>query len=209
MNDKKKLMVLGAMGVVFLGIGVMQFTKGSHSAPQTDAAQPAAAQSTEGSGSSVEKGGINGDASSAPQQNTLVTGAFAYRDPFKALVDQNARPAPAQQTNSVHPLQVASRTIPPFPGFDKTGDLPQPGLGSTVPIKPPAPEFGYMLAGVIMGRKPAAVFVDAKGAQHLIQVGGSLDGDTQLVSLDREHVTLRVKDQIKTLNLGGGEPSAK
>jgi hypothetical protein len=208
MNDKKKLIALGAMGVVFLGIGVMQFTKSSGSAPAA-AAKPAASKSTDDS-SSASKDAKDGDDITAPQQNTLVTGAFAYRDPFKALVDANPRPAQTQQTNSVHPIQVTQNTIPPFPGgFDKTGGLPQPGDGKTVPIKPPAPEFGYTLAGVIMGRKPAAVFVDAQGVQHLVQIGGSLDGDTQLVNLDRDHVTLRVKDQIKTLNLGGGEPSAK
>jgi hypothetical protein len=62
---------------------------------------------------------------------------------------------------------------------------------------------------VIMGRRPAAVFVDAQNVQHLVQVGGSLDGDTRLVSLDRDHVVINVKGETKNLTLGGGDSSAK
>ena len=205
MDEKKKLMVLGAMGVVLLGIGVMQFTKASAQNP-APAPQPTTTASAKDS-SATDSNGQTGD-QSAPQQNNLVTGAYAYRDPFKPLVDANA-PAPNLQntTPNTRPVQVArNETIPPFPGI--SGTLP-PAEGKTVPLKPPAPEFGYKLAGVIMGRKPAAVFVDVQGVQHLVQLGGSLDGDTQLVNLDRDHVVLRFKDQIKNLTLGGGDSSAK
>jgi hypothetical protein len=206
-NDKKKLMVLGAMGVVFVGLGVFQFTKASGGDEAAPEAKPAVTQSASSDNNLVASNDDHKDGD-APQQNNLVTGEYPYRDPFKALVDSNARQP--SQTNSVHPVSVASNTtnrIPPFPGLG--GSLPSADGGKTVPIKPPAPEFGYTLAGVIMGRKPAAVFIDAQGAQHLVQLGGSLDGDTQLVNLDRDGVQLRVKGKDKNLTLGGGDTSAK
>lgn len=202
MDDKKKLMVLGAMGVVLLGIGAFQFAKGSGAAP-APAPTPAVTQSTDSNANAND----NGDVKVAPQQNDLVSGSYAYRDPFKPLVDPN--PAPPQMAP---PPRVASNagggTFPPFP-IDKGDALPGAGGGTTVPLTPPAPQYGYRLAGVIMGRRPAAVFVDAQNVQHLVQVGGSLDGDTRLVSLDRDHVVINVKGETKNLTLGGGDSSAK
>jgi hypothetical protein len=211
MDEKKKLMILGAMGVVLLGIGVVQFTKGS------GAPAPAPAPAASAAKSDATANGDKKDDLTAPQQNDLVTGSYAQRDPFKPLVDPNASSATlvAQQTPPTKPLQTRVATGEAFPNYpiDKGGSLPQagvaPGGGTTTPLTPPAPQFGYRLAGIIVGKKPAAVFVDAQGAQHLIELGGSLDGDTQLVDLDRDHVSLRVKGQIKTLTLGGGESSAK
>lgn len=211
MDDKKKLMVLGAMAVVLLGIGVMQFTKGS-GAPAPAPAATTASSATSGSGSGSASTASNATDTLASQQNDLVKGAYAYHDPFKPVVDPNAQAAPAQPNPQP---QVGNRNsgIPNFPGIDKQGSLPPATVasangGTTVPVNPPAPAFGYRLAGVILGRKPAAVFIDAQNAQHLVQIGGSLDGDTQLVSLDRDHVVLRVKGQDKNLTLGG-DSSAK
>lgn len=203
MDDKKKLMVLGAMGVVLLGIGVMQFTKGSSTPPP--APKPAVTQTAD----STSPDGDAAKAIEAPQQNDLVSRqGYAYRDPFKPLVDAYARPADPTPTPTPQPGR-RTEGIPNFPGIDKTSGLPAPtGAGQVVPVNPTIPE-GYRLAGVIMGRRPAAVFIDPQGAQHLVQVGGSLDGDTQLVNLDRDHVVLRVKGEIKNLTLGGGDSSAK
>jgi len=207
MDDKKKLMALGAMGVVLLGIGAFQFVKASGSQA------PAPAPKTEVSKAPSDSANANGDPASdilAPQQNDLVKGAYAYRDPFKPLVDSNARPAAQNPMQTPRPQPTR---IPDFPrDIDTNGGLPSPlpaNGGTTVPVKPQAPAYGFSLAGVIMGKKPAAVFIDAQGAQHLVELGGSLDGDTQLVDLDRDHVVLRVKGQTKTLTLGGGDTSAK
>lgn len=210
MDEKKKLMVLGAMGVVLLGIGAFQFAKSSGSQP-APAAQSTVSKSAD-AGTTSTNGSQTGDQAS-PQQNDLVKGAYASRDPFKPLVDANAPVPSTTPTPAPTPTRVARNDgIPNFPGIDKTNGLPQPGMssvgGKTVPVNPPAPESGYKLAGVIMGKKPAAVFIDAQGAQHLVQLGGSLDGDTQLVNLDRDHVVLRVKGQDKPLTLGG-DSSAK
>lgn len=211
MDDKKKLMVLGAMGVVLLGIGAFQFVKASGSQQPAPAATPAVTSTPSTTAANTD--GSKADDQTPPQQNDLVKGAYPYRDPFHALVDSNPRPA----SNPMPPVPQPGRRndgIPNFPGIDKQGSLPNvvaanANGGVTVPVKPPAPAFGYSLAGVIMGRKPAAVFIDAQGAQHLVQLGGSLDGDTRLVNLDRDHVVIKVKDQFKNLTLGGGDSSAK
>ena len=212
MDDKKKLMVLGAMGVVLLGIGAFQFVKSSGS--QQPAAAPTPAVTSTPAGSATNTDGNKADDQTPPQQNDLVKGAYAYRDPFKPLVDSNPRPPSNPMPTPAPQPGRRNEGIPNFPGIDKQGGLPNvvatnANNGVTVPVKPPAPEFGYRLAGVIMGRKPAAVFIDAQGAQHLVQLGGSLDGDTRLVDLDRDHAVLRVKDQTKNLTLGGGDSSAK
>lgn len=215
MDEKKKLMVLGAMGVVLLGIGVWQFTKSSGNQPAPAPATTVA--KTDASDGSSKDGKANDQ--TAQQQNDLVKGAYASRDPFKPLVDPNA-PTPAvnnlaNTTPNTRPVRLAQNTIPPFPGAIEKPGLPDPTAvasangGKTVPVNPPAPAYGYALAGVIMGRKPMAVFVDAQGGQHLVSLGGSLDGDTQLVGLERDHVVIRVKGQNKNLTLGGGDSSAK
>jgi hypothetical protein len=217
MDEKKKLIVIGALTVVMLGIGAFQIVKGSSHAP---AAAPAAVATTAASASnSNATSTTNKDDSQAAQQaNDLVKGSYPAHDPFKPLVDANA--VPASQVAAQNNLQTppASKLVrapkgEAFPAFpiSKEGQLPGASAqgGVTAPIKPPAPEYGYALAGIIMGRKPAAVFVDSQGGQHLVQLGGSLDGDTRLVDLDRGHAVLRVKDQTKTLTLGGGNSSAK
>jgi hypothetical protein len=214
MDEKKKLIVIGALTVVMLGIGTMQIVKStSHPAPAPAAVATTAAPAADKTeGDSTDKK----DDAQAPQANDLVKGSYAAHDPFKPLVDANAPVSTvAQNTAPTKPLptRVArGEVFPPFP-ISKEGQLPGTVAsvqgGVTTPVKPAAPEFGYQLAGIIMGRKPAAVFVDTQGAQHLVQLGGSLDGDTRLVDLDREHVVLRVKDQTKNLTLGGGNSSAK
>jgi len=215
MDEKKKLIVIGALTVVMLGIGAFQFMKGS----SHPAAPPAAVATTvkpAASGSDATTATNSGDSQAAQQANDLVKGSYPAHDPFKPLVDANALPAsqtPPPSAPAAKPLtqRVAKgQLFPAFP-ISKEGQLPGASAqgGVTTPIKPPAPEFGYALAGIIMGRKPAAVFVDSQGGQHLVQLGGSLDGDTRLVDLDRGHVVLRVKDQTKTLTLGGGNSSAK
>jgi hypothetical protein len=209
MDDKKKLMVLGAMGVVLLGIGAFQFVKSSGS--QAPAPAPKAEVSKAAPTDGADTNGNNSGDILAPGQNDLVKGAYAYRDPFKPLVDSNARPASNPMQTPTPTPKPRNEGIPNFPGIDTSGGLPSPNAtgGTVTPVKPQAPAFGFNLAGVIMGKRPAAVFIDAQGAQHLVQLGGSLDGDTQLVDLDRDHVVLRVKGQTKTLTLGGGDTSAK
>ena len=201
MDEKKKLMVLGAMGVVLLGIGAFQFAKGSGETPPP-ATEPAVTQSASDSNANA-----NGkkDEAVPPQANDLVSHeGYAYRDPFKPLVDPNA--APAYSPPVQPPTRLVNNPLPPFP-IEGSGFTPNPNTGTAVPVQPTIP--GYRLAGVILGRKPAAVFVDPQGAQHLVQIGGSLDGDTRLVSLDRDHVVIRVKGENKNLTLGGGDSSAK
>ena len=218
MDEKKKLIVIGALTVVMLGIGAFQIVKGSSHAPAAPPAAVATTATPAASSSDATSTTNKDDSQAAQQANDLVKGSYPAHDPFKPLVDANAVPASQTPPNNLQTPQPASKLVrapkgsgfPVFP-ISKEGQLPGASAqgGVTTPIKPPAPEFGYALAGVIMGKKPAAVFVDSQGGQHLVELGGSLDGDTRLVDLDRGHVVLRVKDQTKTLTLGGGNSSAK
>jgi hypothetical protein len=216
MDEKKKLIVIGALTVVMLGIGAFQIVKGSSHAPAAAPTAVASTAKTASSESDATSSTNKDDSQAAQQANDLVKGSYPAHDPFKPLVDANGTP-PAQNNLQTPPPATKlvrapkSEAFPAFPISKDPGQLPVASAqgGVTTPIKPPAPEFGYKLAGVIMGKKPCAVFVDAQGAQHLVELGGSLDGDTRLVDLDRGHVVLRVKDQTKTLTLGGGNSSAK
>lgn len=206
MDDKKKLMIIGALGVVFLGVGVFQFTKGSTPPP---APAPVVKQDAK-----VDKDeDADGEQAKPEAQNTLVTGSYPARDPFKALVDSN--PPQPTMTPVAQPMPTRRTPVGRMPDFPIEKFSPLPGTpvaggagGEVTPIKPPAPEFGYKLAGVMLGKKPVAVFTDAQGAQRLVELGGSLDGDTRLLDIDRDHVVVRFKNQTKTLTLGGGNSSA-
>jgi hypothetical protein len=208
MDDKKKLTIIGALAVVLLGIGAFQFTKASAppAPPAVSSTQDDASKATSGDDATKEQ-------PKAEQQNDLVKGAYAARDPFKPLIDANAVPPqqelPKPPTTPLTTRVATGKVFPPlFGGIDKTGELPVANPGGEA-LKPVVPEFPYRLAGIILGRKPAAVFVDSQGNQRLVELGGSIDGDTRLVGLDREHVVLRYKDHTKDLTLGGGNTSAK
>lgn len=204
MDDKKKLMIIGALGVVLLGIGAFQFTKGS---------APAAAQApatTQETPAATPEDPANAEQPQAEQANNLVTGSYPRRDPFKPLIDPNATVSTvAQNTPVQQPMRIPGGRKVDFP-IEKFGPLPgaDPAGGEAETVKPLAPEFPYKLSGIIVGAKPAAVFTDLSGAQRLVELGGSLDGDTQLVNMDRNHVVLRFKNQTKNLTLGGGNSSA-
>lgn len=156
-----------------------------------------------------------------PVANPQVANALPQRDPFAPATLPGATPdptvVPPQQTEQRQPPAAAARpprrqyaqrppSIPPFP-IDKTGPLPAAtadGAGVTVQPAGPDPEaFGYRVSGLIVGNKPAAVFTDANGNQRLVTAGGSLDGDRQVVRIERGHVTVRYRGKNMRLTVGG------
>lgn len=194
MNDKKKLIIVVALGAVMLGIGAFQFTKIS-----AGEAQAPAADSSIETGETPEKVAQRGGA------NDLVTGSYPERDPFKPMnlpeVDPFAHVPGAGQTPPQNPVPQ-----PTITGSVTTGVPVGPLIVSPTgePGFPPlTPGVPYSLTGIIIGEKPAAVFVDSLGTQRLIQLGGSLDGDTVVSKIERREVTLRIKDKNHTLTLGG------
>ena len=79
--------------------------------------------------------------------------------------------------------------------------------GGAVTISQTGPDpnqFSYTVSGVITGgNKPAAVFTDSSGNQRLVPVGGSLDGDSKVVAIDRGNVTIEHRGKKQRLSLGG------
>jgi hypothetical protein len=60
----------------------------------------------------------------------------------------------------------------------------------------------------MLGAKPMAVFTDAQGNQRLILLGGSLDADSKVTSIDRDAVTVRFHGKTLRLTVEG-TPNAK
>jgi hypothetical protein len=193
-DDKKKLAVVGVLAFIVIGVGAFQFM-GSGSTP-TKKAPPAA-----------KKQDL---AANTADQNKIKNPEFANplpeRDPFKSTEDAAT---PPQQPKAPTP---PSRPAPPRmsgsldgPG----GTLPTAGgIGTIAPLQitPPAPVFNYRLSGLILGRHPAAVFTDTadkSGSQRLVPIGGSLDGDTQLVAVSKGRAVVSFKGKHLRLTLGG------
>jgi hypothetical protein len=146
------------------------------------------------------------------------------RDPFVrgALpADPNAlQPAQPFAQKPVQPVQTGRRPSPPrlarsggrsIPPFNPVGPLPGAfpgGGGGGVEITPraipqPSDELGYTVSGVMLGNKPVAVFQDKSGGQRLVALGGSLDGDTKVVGIERGKVKVKLRGKTVTLSMGG------
>ena len=197
MNDKKKIIIVVALGAVMLGIGAFQFTKISAGEAPAPVAEGSSIETNEQPVKVAQRDGLN----------TLVTGSYEERDPFKPVnlpeVDPFAQVPGAQQT-PVKPNNPMPQ--PTIDGSVNTGGpigpltvspTGEPGLPLITPGVP------YALTGIIIGEKPAAVFVDSLGTQRLVQLGGSLDGDTVVSKIERREVTLRINNKNHTLTLGG------
>ena len=190
-DDKKKLAIVGVLGFIIVGVGAFQFMKGGSTAPVKPAstAKPAAAPEKK------DDGKIKNPEYSAP---------LADRDPFKA-------PADGVPPDLNAKLKLASSKSAPKPpsmgGHLGTADiLPSSGAGGTIAplsVAPAEPIFGYRLLGLISGRHPAAVFTDASGAQRLVPLNGSLDGDTQLLAVQKGRVVVSFRGKHLRLSLGG------
>jgi hypothetical protein len=157
----------------------------------------------------------------------MVSKPYPARDPFtpQSKVDPNAptttAPTPPTTTAPVARQPVASnstRRPPPLGGGYKPWEaLPSgtgvgassnpaatgPILSKGAPLRQPD-EFAYTLKGVLVGSHPMAVFEDDSGNQRLVPLGGSLDGDSKVVGIEKGKVRIRHrgKDQTHTLPEG-------
>ena len=197
MDDKKKLIMLGALAAVILAVGAFQFiSKGKPEQAPTPSGDPAVASD------SAKDGAVQiapADAKKDAEKNNLVAGSFPTRDPFKPIIlAGNQQPVVYQPIPPARPPLV-SGSLPPL----QLSPSGLPGVQDGQPVVPEAPSFAYRLSGVIVGARPAAVFSDAQGAQRLITLGGSLDPDTKLIDVNRNAVRLRFQNKTLTLTLGG------
>ena len=235
-KDKKKALVLGALGTALIAVGAFQFIpKGGGSDP---AAKPAkAATKTPESPSNRSASGTPTNSTSKiesnpgrnptgdlakkdvdPQEEMLRNmgkAPLAKRDPFApqgviadptpVVVNQPA--PPVNRDTTARPDPVLGR-IPPFDPTNRMTPIPG-GPTGPIGIKDATPlrqegEFAYTMKGVIVGRKPMAVFEDDSGNQRLVPLGGSIDRDTKVVGIEKGKVRIRHRGKDKTLNLPEG-----
>lgn len=200
---KKKLAILTLLGLSIVGVGVFQFasSKSGKSAPSPFRSQGSGDAS--GNAQIVAQNGAEEDPVKA-----LYSFPLSRRDPFKVnLSALSAMPSAQQATQQVTPSvkPPANPLNTQIPPFSLNGQIPgvQPGQAFQAP-----PNFAYSLSGVILGSKPAAVFTDGSGNQRLVVVGGSVDGDSQVLSVSQGKVVVRHQGKIVTLTLGGN-PNAQ
>lgn len=183
-DDKKKLAIIGVLGCIIVAVGAFQFMHGG----SKNAAKPSAA-----------KPAVVADASdaSAAIKNPQFKDPLPARDPFKAPADDGIQTVPEQASPA--PTRMKGNLAA------NLGTLPPGGAGTIPPLAPTQTEsiFNYRLSGLIVGRKPAAVFVDGSGAQRLVPLNGSLDGDAKLIEVYKGRAVVSFHGKHLRLSLGG------
>lgn len=197
-GDKKKVIVVAALALVIVGVGVFQFVASSSPAPA-----PAATAKKE------DKKPVKDQEKVDPPKNPTLLASLPARDPFTATVsltqtDPNQPKAPTP----VPPKSDPEPSVPRMPPAQIGG----PGFGAgtgpmTIQALPEA-KFAFSLSGVMLGAKPMAVFRDAQGNQRLILLGGSLDPDSSVTSIEKDTVTVRFHGKTLRLTVEGN-PNAK
>jgi hypothetical protein len=217
-NDKQKLLIIGVLGVVLIGVGAFSFMPKGPATGKKAATEPK----------------VTAEKTLTPQEKMrlelekLVQGPLPPRDPFavRRLAGNetpppatNTTPPPTQPQTNQRPPKASSvpRTGIEIPPAFVEGPLPNPnggplgpgprvggpGLEGSKPLRN-ANEFAYSVKGVIVGANPMAVFEDDKGHQRLIPLGGSIDGDSRVVGIDRGRVTIKHRGKAKTLTIQEG-----
>lgn len=212
MDDKKKKIALGSLVFAIAAVGAFQFTTGS-SGPDTTKASgkkvdAKAQDQAKATGHSENLYNVDQDSNSA----IITASALPARDPFDGSAWQpkpeDFKPVPEANPEVVKPRASAKRSsglVPPFnPSMSGIPDI----NGNTIKFEPgkPAPveaQFGYGIAGVITGARPAIVVSEPNGVQRIVQLGGHIDGDSMVIGIERGKVTIRFKDKTLTMNVGG------
>ncbi len=227
LDDKKKLMVLGAMAAVLLAVGAFQFM-GSGPAPKPVTAEAGQEKPKDGAASEVASKDPKMEEDPVRAQILdLLNPTVSTRDPFMpsgqiaqdmtppANPDTSQKPIPAPSTSGGGSRRGGSN-------FDSEGFKPwgpptlQGELNPNGPKLVAAPsgnntgspnggsaqspdEFGYKVKGIIEGKTKMAVFEDQAGNQKLVPVGGSVDGDS--VVEDVVDGKVKVKHRGKSKNI--------
>ncbi|MCX7799531.1 MAG: hypothetical protein N2109_04230 [Fimbriimonadales bacterium] len=191
MDDKKKLIVLAVLAVVILAVGAFQFV-GAGGEPPKPKEEP-------------KKEAAEARRPSEPSlPNPQFANPLPPRDPFdpttavaslQRQTPQEPEPKPAPEPK---PLTGKLEPLPPVMPSGLSGSL---RLSPDKPAEPPAPKF--VVTGVFLGEKSAAVIQDEQGNQKLVGQGEALDGDTRVVAVDRNRVVLRQRGKTVVLTVGG------
>jgi hypothetical protein len=217
-NEKKKLIVVGALGVAVLAIGAFQFS-GMFGGGEEEATSEKVAESKTEDGSEV----LTQEEATRQELVAMISGPLPPRDPFEDLTEPvveeepepEVEPTPAPTRSQPAPRRNTTPRPPSVPGnsspsltpfrFDPNGDggfgIEGPDGETSLPA-PRGPQNN--LKGVVVGKRSAAVFEDEQGNQRLVPLGGSLDGDTEVVSIEKDKVTIRENGKTKTLTIEEG-----
>jgi len=210
-NEKKKLAIIGVLGILLLGVGAFQIIGGGGSAPVLEAKKekPAA---TASSGTEADPG-----ATEESNESDLIAGKLPQRDPFLApgavqAVSPNGattgtpampttnQPAMASnqpvgyQHNENPPMPPMPGDIQPMPGVNggNTGEFTGPGDSN----QPQAPSL--KLTGVVLGDTALAVIQDESGKQRVLRVGDTVSGH-RVISITKNKVVLSGSGERVTL----------
>ncbi|MCC7229565.1 MAG: hypothetical protein IT203_04160 [Fimbriimonadaceae bacterium] len=214
-DDKKKLIVLGVLFAVILCVGAFSFLGGSPPPPAPVAAKKEEV-SNDGTTVKLDEHGnpIPGSEGEEPPQNPLYAEALPQRDPFQLrplegeaepqnpIVHQPSLPQPKPGGSTRRPSDGPGYR--PYQPPPLAGSLPGTGGLSLNPSGPDPSTFNYTLSGTMTGGpNPVAVFTDSSGNQRLVPVGGSLDGDSKVVSVEKGSVTIEHRGKKQRLSQGG------
>jgi hypothetical protein len=184
-DDKKKQIIIAILAFIIVGVGAFQFIGGgSKAAPPLAAKKPV----------------VTADADAKPTiKNPEFAMAYPTRNPFEVPEDESAPKKPQLPTNTAPPTKMSGNL----------GNLPPLAVGGpgaanpTLNLVPTEQPFPYKLSGLIDGRHPAAVFMDSGGAQRLVPLGSSLDGDAKLVAVRDGLAVVSYHGKHLRLSLGG------
>jgi hypothetical protein len=209
MDEKTKLIILGALGVAFVGYGIYMFLPKGEPEPAV-----VAKESDE-----TEPTFVADQTTKETPKNPALAIPLARRDPFampmafaSALYAANSAgssastpPSSFRPTAPIRNGNFAVNTSGAFPMPDASGPVALStganGVGNEVTAAPLP--FAYRVAGIVLGRVPAAVFVDAQGNQQLVVQGASIDGDSTVKAVRLKEVVVSYLG--KTLRLPVGE----
>ena len=113
--------------------------------------------------------------------------------PAEPVIKSKPDPEPQPRGRQLPPMEISGNSF---------GNAP-------LQVQPePVAKFSFSVSGVMLGSKPMAVFTDAQGSQRLVMLGGSLDPDTKVISIDKDAVTVRFHGKTLRLTVEGN-PNAK
>lgn len=225
--NKKKTMVLGALGVALLAVGAFQFVGSGEPAKKDKADKKqstAAALYEDGDATAKLKNLVANNQISEDNPASLVYNIpLNQRDPFARSgsmppVQQGnppAQPEPAKSTTPKPPILGGNPplggSMPPFPvpGAGQAGLPGADGVGVRPgdPLRQPD-EFAFTAVGLIEGTHPAVVFADGSGNQKLVPVGGEIGPDSTLAKISKNKVYVKHHKKMLTF-IVGGTPNAQ
>lgn len=211
-GDKKKMLVLGVLALLLVAVGAFSFLSGGNSGASAELVaktEEAVKEAEEGTDPNAPEGDVSEsdptkNPDGTPKEGLLAMVPLAPRDPFTVPPSLDTRPKVDPVKPAPEPVIQPTATIStqrptgqkPFdPGMNPLpGGSGGIGDGSPIEVVPQ-----YAVKGIILGAKPLAVFQDSSGNQKLVSLGGSIDGDTKVVAIEKGKVTVSYKGKRQTL----------